>query len=247
MLRPMRVLTLIGLVAALYMGVTTPAQGTHPRPKSAWRFHISLVPAYQACSAPNREHGPPLASASCNPPVQTSAQATVGTADSNGAPTTFNTVVHLDVLVGVPGPPDENDARIKIPLTDVRCLPTGARCGNPNASGPGDYTGQVRVAFGARLTDHFNWPTPGGGTDPATVGDFSFEFAANCVQTASTGTGSTCNVNTSMNAVIPGTHKDTKRVVWEMGEMRIYDGGADGDGGTIADNTLFLRPGLFIP
>jgi hypothetical protein len=50
-----------------------------------------------------------------------------------------------------------------------------------------------------------------------------------------------------MNAVIPGTHKDNKRGVWEMDEMRIYDGGADGDGGTTADNTLFLQQGLFVP
>ena len=247
MLRPMRVITLIGLVAALYMGVTTPAQGTHPRPKGGCHFRASLVPAYQACSAPNREHGPPLAFASCNPPVQTSAQATVGTPDANGAPAVFNSYIRLNVRVGVPGPPDENDVKVTVPLTDVRCLPTGARCGSPNASGPSDYTGQIRVALGSRLTDHFNSATPGGGTDPATVEDFSFEFAANCAQTASTGTGSTCNVNTSMNAVIPGTHKDTKRVVWEMGDIRIYDGGADGDGGTTADNTLFLRQGLFVP
>ena len=29
--------------------------------------------------------------------------------------------------------------------------------------------------------------------------------------------------------------------------MRVYDGGADGDGDTTADNTVFLRPGIFIP
>src|SRR5687768_3768649 len=116
MLRPTRVITLIGLVAVLYMGVTTPAQGTHPRPKSGFNFRVSLVPAYQACSAPNREHGPPLASASCNPPVQTSAQATVGTPDANGAPAVFNTYINLEVRVGVPGPPDENDVRVTVPM-----------------------------------------------------------------------------------------------------------------------------------
>jgi hypothetical protein len=29
--------------------------------------------------------------------------------------------------------------------------------------------------------------------------------------------------------------------------VRIFDGGADGDGDTVADNTLFARPGIFVP
>jgi hypothetical protein len=29
--------------------------------------------------------------------------------------------------------------------------------------------------------------------------------------------------------------------------VRIYDGGADGDGDTTADNMVFLRPGIFMP
>ncbi len=66
-------------------------------------MRMSLVPAYAACAAPNRTHGPPLAFASCNPPAQTSAQATVGTPDANGALTIFGRYVRLDVRIGVPG------------------------------------------------------------------------------------------------------------------------------------------------
>jgi hypothetical protein len=29
--------------------------------------------------------------------------------------------------------------------------------------------------------------------------------------------------------------------------VQIYDGGADGDGDTTADNTPFVRPGIFVP
>ena len=29
--------------------------------------------------------------------------------------------------------------------------------------------------------------------------------------------------------------------------LQVYDGGADGDGDTTADNTVFARPGVFIP
>jgi hypothetical protein len=38
-----------------------------------------------------------------------------------------------------------------------------------------------------------------------------------------------------------------KREVWELQAVRIYDGGADGDGDTTADNTVFARPGVFVP
>ena len=47
-------------------------------------LRVPLVPAYRACAAPNREHGPPLAFGSCNPPVLRSDYLTVGTPDANG-------------------------------------------------------------------------------------------------------------------------------------------------------------------
>ena len=48
-------------------------------------------------------------------------------------------------------------------------------------------------------------------------------------------------------ALIPGAVKSTKRTIWALDAVRIYDGGPDGDGDTTADNTVFLRPGIFIP
>ena len=67
------------------------------------------------------------------------------------------------------------------------------------------------------------------------------------MQSGSTSTGSTCNLNTSLNAFIPGAVQDGKRAIWELHAVRIFDGGADGDGDTTADNTVFARPGVFIP
>jgi len=98
-----------------------------------------------------------------------------------------------------------------------------------------------------RQTDHYNAISAGGGTDPATVQDISFEASAACAETASTATGSTCRINSTFNAIIPGSAKDSKRVVAEMDDVRVYDGGADGIGSTLADNTVFLRQGVFIP
>ena len=83
MLRMTRIATLFGGLATLAL-IAAPAQATHPRPVGATPTRVSLVPAYAPCAAPNRTHGPPLAFASCNPPAQTSAQATVGTPDAFG-------------------------------------------------------------------------------------------------------------------------------------------------------------------
>jgi hypothetical protein len=137
--------------------------------------------------------------------------------------------------------------RIDIALNDVRCVPAGARCGTVNASGPADYTGEMRFSFTFRLTDHWNSTAPGGGTDAATVEDFTIDFPWACVQSGSTDAGSTCDLATSLNAVVPGSSKGGKRSIWELHAARIFDGGADGDGDTTADNTVFLRPGVFIP
>ena len=237
-----------GLVALCV--VTGSAHATHPRPKGADPMRLSLVPAYSQCTAPNRTHGPPLAFPSCNPPAPTSGQATVGTPDAFGGAASFAGYFRTHVFVGVPGPPEDSDVGLYMRLDDVRCMPTGARCGNPNASGPADYAGGTHFAFTIRITDHWNASTPGGGSDPATVQDTPIGdswFGQSCAQTASTSVGSTCNMATSMNAFIPGSIKDTKRTAYEIDDLRIYDGGADGNGDTTADNTVFLRPGVFIP
>lgn len=249
MLGSTRLVTLFGGLATLCLLTAASAQATHPRPQGATPIRMSLVPAYAACAAPNRTHGPPLAFASCNPPAQTSAQATVGTPDAFGGGA--NSASHVRLRYFVPGL-DEVDMRIDIALNDVRCVPTGARCGTANASGPADYSGELRFSFTFRLTDHWNGTAPGGGTDAATVQDFTVEHSWPCVQSGSTSTGSTCNLNTGLETIIPGVFPlvpggTSRRTIWALDAVRIYDGGADGDGDTTADNTVFERPGIFIP
>ena len=87
----------------------------------------------------------------------------------------------------------------------------------------------------------------GGGTDAATVQEFTIEHSWACVQSGLTSIGSTCNLSTTLNAAFPGASRGGKRSIWELDAVRIYDGGADGDGDTTADNTVFARPGIFIP
>jgi hypothetical protein len=244
-----RSLALFGGLATLLLLTAASVQATHPRPKSASPVRMSLVPAYAECAAPNRTHGPPLAFASCNPPAQTSAQATVGTPDAFGGAANSASYLRVRYLPCQAGNchPDEEDIGIDIALNDVRCVPTGARCGTANASGPPDYSGEMRFSFTVRLTDHDNATVPSGGLDAATVQAFAFEHSLACAQSGSTSTGSTCDQSTSMNALIPAASKGKKRSIWALDAVRIFDGGADGDGDTTADNTVFVRPGIFIP
>jgi WD40 repeat protein len=85
----------------------------YPRPKGASTEWVSLVPAYKPCTASNSTHGSPLASPSCNPPVQSSDYLTVGSADSNGKPTKATSQL---LLLAQPGDPttaaDEADMKI---------------------------------------------------------------------------------------------------------------------------------------
>ena len=245
--RSMRFATVLGGLATLCLLIAAPVQATHPRPAGTAPFRLSLVPAYQPCGAPNRTHGPPLAFASCNPPAQTSGQATVGTPDAYGGPSSFAGSFKFEVMVGNPGPPDDTDVRVRWDLTDIRCVPTGSRCGGANASGPADYSGDLGFSFRIRSTDHYNAVAPGGGSDPATVEDVTLTAGFTCAATASTSTGSTCKSFTSYNSFFPGLAKDTKRVVQETDDLHIYDGGADGVASTTADNTVFLRQGIFVP
>ena len=238
-----------GTLVALFLLAAAPTQASHPRPKSASPIRMSLVPAYTACDAPNRTHGPPLAFGSCSPPAQASGQATVGTPDAFGGAANSASYFRLKYLPCLGGNcfPAYDDMGIDTALNDVRCLPTGGRCGTDNATGPDDYSGEVRFSFTVRLSDHENATAPGGGIDPATVHDFTIENSFSCAQSGSTATGSTCSLDTSMNAVIPGAVYGDYREIWALDAVRIFDGGADGDGDTAADNTVFARPGIFIP
>ena len=47
-------------------------------------------------------------------------------------------------------------------------------------------------------------------------------------------------------ASIPDAIKEGKRSIWEMGQVSVEDGGADGDAATLP-NTLFARQGVFVP
>jgi hypothetical protein len=223
------------------------ASATHPRPKSATPVRVSLVPAYEQCTAPNRTHGPPLAFPSCSPPVQTSDYLTVGTPDANGAAANSEGTVKVFVQAGTPGTPDDSMVRISGSITDVRCKAGVSTCGNANTAGGPDYTGQLQGNATVRLTDHFNAATAGGGTDPATMIDRPMPFQLTCASTADPSIGATCvfptNATECLGCFRP---EDGRRTLLELTQLLVRDGGADGQAFS-QDNTLFMVQGVFVP
>jgi glucose/arabinose dehydrogenase/PKD repeat protein len=207
---------------------------SYVRPKGASPLKVPLVPAYRPCTSPNRTHGPPLAFGSCSPPVQASDYVTVGTADSNGYPTTSTGLARFTSLIGDPTTPtDEADVAVRVMVTDVR-----DRTQN-NAA----YVGELQASSVLRISDRING-TGGSGVDPATVVDTPLNFSVPCI--AMVDTGSKCSTSTSADAVMPGMVVEGKRTIWQIDRVNLYDGGPDGVAAT-ADNTLFETQGLFVP
>ena len=96
--------------------------GGYPRPKGATKIFASLVPAFTACNAPNRTHGPPLGFGSCNPPGPASSSLTVG-GSGGGSPALSSGYVQLHAPFDPPGPPDGADVNVTVHLSNVMRRP----------------------------------------------------------------------------------------------------------------------------
>ncbi len=225
----------MGIMVSYYV----PTSPGYPRPKGATPTRVPLVPAYNACTAPNRVHGPPdfpgnasNPDGSCNPPVQTSGQLTIGSPDANGAAAKSEGYVKVEAIVGnTATPADEGDARFRVSITDVR-----------NKTGLADYTGQLQLDTTLRVTDKDNGPS-----EVATVQDTPFRVTVPCTTTADTTVGSTCAVNTTADAVLgAGAVIEAKRSIWALGQLKLNDGGSDGLAST-TPNTVFAVQGVMVP
>ena len=90
-------------------------------------LRAALVPAYEACTSPNRQHGPPLADASCAPPAQRSPVLTVGTPDANGF-AARRSAASGSGTPAAPTPPEDSVIQPVIRISDVHCRVTNAAC-----------------------------------------------------------------------------------------------------------------------
>jgi hypothetical protein len=207
----------------------------YARPKGATPTNIRLVPAFKPCTSANASHGPPLASTACSPPDLASDYLTVGAPDVNGQAANFTGTLTLKVAGESPIDPDNGDqadVELNGNLTDVR-----------NASDLTDYTGELRAVLPLRITDR-----SGGayGDASVTTNDVPLGFNISCSATAGA-EGGACNVATTADAVMGDLVKEGQRGIWRVGQIQVFDGGADGDADTTGDNTLFAVQGAYAP
>jgi hypothetical protein len=59
--------------------------------------------------------------------------------------------------------------------------------------------------------------------------------------------GSTCELSTTLDSLVPGAAVERSRAIWELAQVRLDDGGPDGDAGTTAGNEPFAVQGVFVP
>ena len=200
--------------------VSTPS--TYVRPKSAAFLRVALVPAYNPCTAPNREHGPPLAFGSCAPPQPRTPRLSIGVGDGHPALARTSAYMRMRVL--------ESDVKLRVGVPNVMY-----------AADRAEYTGELRGELTVRRTDR-----------EGAVGSTSMEFPLGvtvpCVATpASSLDASDCTATTTVNALIPGAVASGDRTIWALDQARVYDGGADEDADTTGDNSLFMTQGVFVP
>ena len=212
-----------------------------PRPKTANNLRTSLAPAFDACTASNRQHGPPLAYPSCNPPQRSSSTLTVGSPDFNGFAANSASYMRYKAIPGNPATEtNEADVTLIANITDVRNHPSGS-----------DYTGKLLLRSNLQMTDARNAPEmPEWGTTQT----LPFVWPVQCVTTADTTRGSNCIATSSANALYPGAVVEGRRNMWAFGQTSVQDAGPNGTGYESCpptcgdgDETTFLRQAIYIP
>ena len=91
-------------------------------------------------------------------------------------------------------------------------------------------------------------PTPcsSGFNRSATAGDIDLLVPVDCAGTADPTIGATCSVDTTANAVAPGSIEERNDSVIQFFRVRLNDLGANGILGD-SDDKLFAQEGAFIP
>ena len=141
----------------------------------------------------------------------------------------------------------------QILLDDFPGGPTGVPCisGQPwtvTVIDEDTLTLDGSTACGAVFNSSGRWHERGEpGTGPGTGVEVPLSFTAACAPTPDPAIGATCSASTTAEALVPGMVKERMRSIWQLDEVQVFDGGADGDAETEADNTLFATQGVFIP
>jgi hypothetical protein len=81
------------------------------------------------------------------------------------------------------------------------------------------------------------------------------QWAVQCVATPTDATrGSNCLQTTTVNALLPGAVQESRRTIWEFGQVTVLDAGPNGTGLAACpptcgdgDETTFMRQAIFVP
>ena len=221
-----------GLIHGLDWLAIPAAVPGYPRPKGATPLRVSLVPAYRECTAPDREHGPPLEFPSCSGPVQASSSLTVGTPDANGQGSRSTGSLTIKAMPGnAVTNEDEADVGLALVVTDVR-----------RRHDLSDFTGSLTAPLDVRMTDKYNGCCPVGGPHAATGIDEwladVFVLGVPCAVTADPDVGATCSTSTSIEAIVPAAVREGVRATWQLGPVQVFRTG---------DTQPFAVQGVFVP
>jgi hypothetical protein len=191
------------------------------RPRGATPMYLPLTVAFDDCGA-GPTHDPPFGGTTCGPPRQSSSDLTVGEPTVNGKPANMVGYVRISTL-------SPSNGKVEVSISDVRCKTLFANgCGTLL----GDYTNFVRLGLQYQITDR-----AAAGGSAATVALAILSANVPCTATADPNTGSTCQLTTDLNTMVPGAVVNGKRASWVLLKATIYDG----------TGNPFLLPGSFYP
>jgi hypothetical protein len=102
-----------------------------------------------------------------------------------------------------------------------------------------------------RITDRNNGSPP---VEGATMQEYDLAVPVTCVATPTNSmAGGLCTGTASVNSLYPGTVADVKRQIWQIQSLRVLDPGPNGTVGSCpgacgdGDETVFMRPGVYVP
>ena len=128
-------------------------------------------------------------------------------------------------------PADESDVTIELDFSDVFTTALA------------DYTGELRATSRCSCTDRVKHPVPRCGHGTRTSPD---RLQRPLHRQPGPGGGLGLHAVDHRRRADPRRDPaaEAKRAMWQLDQVRVFDGGAHDDGDTTGDNTLFATPGL---
>jgi hypothetical protein len=198
-----------------------PVTTAQVRPRGASPMYLPLTVAFKDCGA-GPTHSPPFNTSTCGPAKASSSDLTVGEPLVNGK--FANLVGFIKIKTQSP-----SNGQVTVSITDVRCKTLFANGCNVLL---GDYDNFVRLGLDFQITDR---ATPAG--TAATIPTEILSVNVPCTATTDPDIGSTCQLTTNLNTMVPGAIVSGKRASWVLNRAVIYDG----------TGNEFLVPGNFYP